>query len=226
MGACDRVRFRLAIGFAPARCKPRGRVVIQRVAFQKYFFAGTDKIAQDAIDERSVGRVFRLEAGRADSEIDGGVIGHLEKENLSRRRNQGPFEVGGLPRQAFFQKSGQGGANGTEPAQRDGHNGARQGDVAWFQTAKPRKYRRARKAFVERMISSDNIVQDRCGGETRGKTWAILSLAPMVLRGNDIAWPAVRNLAATPPVCRRTRRFGQTRDSAAKASETRIISSY
>lgn len=111
--------------------------------------------------------------------------------------------MGGLPRQALFQKSGQGGADGTEPAQRDGHNGARQGDVAWFQTAKPRKYRRARKAFVERMISSDNIVQDRCGGDTRGKTWAILSLAPMVLRGNDIAWPAVRNLAATPPVCRR-----------------------
>ena len=153
------------------------------------------------------------------------MIGHVEKENLGRRRDQGPFEMGGLARQAFFQKLRQGGADGAKPAQRDGDDRACQGDVARFQTAKPREDRRARKTFVERMISRDDIVQDRRGGETRGKTGAILSRTLVVLRGNDLARAAVRNLAATPPVCRRTRSISQTRDSAAKASGTRIMAS-
>ena len=76
----------------------RGRVVIQGIAFPQYFFARLDKIAQDSVDERSVGRVFRLKAGHAYSKIDGGVIGNFEKKNLCRRRDQRPFRVGGLTR--------------------------------------------------------------------------------------------------------------------------------
>ena len=116
MGACDGVRPGLAIGFTPALREPCGRVVIQGIAFPQYLFARADKIAQDSIDERSVGRVFRLETGHADSKIDGGVIGNVEKENLRRRRDQRPFKVGGLTRQTFFQKPGQGGTDGAQPA--------------------------------------------------------------------------------------------------------------
>ncbi len=116
MSACDGVRPGLAIGFAPALRKPCGRVVIQGIACQQYFFARADKIAQDAVDERSVGRVFRLQTGHVDSNIDGGVIGNIEKQNLRRRRDQGPFKVGGLTRQTFFQKPGQGGTDGAQPA--------------------------------------------------------------------------------------------------------------
>jgi hypothetical protein len=44
------------------------------------------------------------------------VIGNVEKENLRRRRDQSPFKVGGLTRQTFFQKPGQGGTDSAQPA--------------------------------------------------------------------------------------------------------------
>src|ERR1700730_5852847 len=218
MGACDGVRPGLAIGVTQALREPCGCVVIQRIAFQQYFFARAGEIAQDSVDERSVGRVFRLKTGHADTKIDGGVIGNVEKKNLGRRRDQRPFKAGGLTRQTFFQKPVQGGTDGAQPAKRDGDNRAGQGDVARFQTAKPREDRRARKAFVERMTSGDNIVQDRRRGETRGQTGALLALPPSTLTRSQLVCAAVRNLSATPPVRRRTRRCGQTRDSATKAS--------
>ena len=116
MGAGDGVRPDRAIGFTPALREPCGRVVIQGIAFQQDFFARADKIAQNSVDERSIRRVFRLKTGQSDSKIDGGVIGNVEKENLRRRRDQRPFKVGGLTRQTFFQKAGQGGPDGAQPA--------------------------------------------------------------------------------------------------------------
>ncbi len=223
MGACDGARPGLAIGFTPTLREPYGRVVLQRIAFQQNFSARADKIAQDAVDERSVGRVFRLKTGHVDSKIDGGVIGNVEKENLRRRRDQRPFKVGGLTRQTFFQKPGQGGTDGAQPAERDGDNRARQGDVARLQTAKPREDRRARKTLVERMTSGDNIAQDRRRGETRGKTGALLAFPPPTLARSQLVWAAVRNLAATPPVGRRTRRCGQTRSPSPADLQTPVM---
>src|SRR5664279_1375295 len=224
MGARDRMRRVIAVGFAPACREPRRRIVLQRIAFEEYFLAGSYEIAQDTIDESRIRRVFRLKPGRADGKIDGSMIGNVEKENLGRRRDQGPFEVNGLARQAFFYKRCQGGADCAKPAQCDGDDRACQGDVARFQAAQPRENRGARKTFIERVISRDDIVQDRSSGETRGKTGAILTL--FILRGNHLAWPAVRNPAAAPSVCRRVRRISQTRDSAVEALGTRIMASY
>jgi hypothetical protein len=189
--------------------------MIQGIAFPQYFFARMDKIVQDSIDERSVGRVFCLKTGHADSKIDGGVIGNVEKKNLCRRRDQRPFEVGGLARQTCLQKGGQGGTDGAKPAKRDGDNRARQGDVARFQTAKPREDRRPRKTLVERVGSGDDIVQDRRRRKTRSKAGALLALPTSTFTRSQVVWAALRNHAATPPV---GPQYSQTRDSATKAS--------
>jgi aminoglycoside phosphotransferase (APT) family kinase protein len=65
-----------------------------------------------------------------DGEIHRRMIGHVKKEDLRGRGDQGPFDGGGLFRQAFFQKAGEGRTDRAEPAQVDRGDGAGERPVA------------------------------------------------------------------------------------------------
>src|ERR1700730_15931555 len=119
-GACTS----LAVVLAPPRGEPFGGIALQRIAFRQYCFAYAYEIAQDAIDEGSKRNGFRIKAGRADGEIDGGVIRNVEEKYLRPGCDQRPFKLGCLTGRFLFQELGERGPNGTEAPQRGRGNRA------------------------------------------------------------------------------------------------------
>ena len=54
--------------------------------------AAANEIAQNAVDQIGERRALRVEPRGAHGEIDGGVIGHVEKQDLRGARDQDPFQ--------------------------------------------------------------------------------------------------------------------------------------
>ena len=88
ISGCDRQRHLFAIGFAPACREPGGRSISSARARGEEFLAPADEIARDAVDQRRIGRALGIEPRHAHSEIDRGMIGNVEKEDLRGRDRQ------------------------------------------------------------------------------------------------------------------------------------------
>ena len=143
----------------------------------------------------SEGRGLRLEPRGADGEIDGGVIRHVEKQELGRGGDQRPFEMGGQARQALVEQLAQSRANGAKTAQRDGRDRAREGNVARIEASQSGGNGSGRKTLFEGMGFADDVAEDGGGGEARGKPGMLLGFQSRGLRGAPLPRPIERAFA-------------------------------
>ena len=96
MRRSDGARRALAIGRAPALGEPGGRIVVERIgACQDQVAVASDR-AQHCVGKRREWRAGRIGARRLDREVDGRMIGRIEKEDLRRGDDERPLE--GPPR--------------------------------------------------------------------------------------------------------------------------------
>ena len=82
--AGDGARRRFAVGRDPARREPRGRIVPERIGARQNCFAVTGDRTQHRIGERRERRARSVGPNSLDREIDRGVIGDVEKQDLRR----------------------------------------------------------------------------------------------------------------------------------------------
>ncbi len=158
-----------AIDPAPAGGEPMRDVVFERIGLIEKFLAAPDQIAQDAIHQIGERRALGFQPRGAHGEIDRGVIGDVEKQDLGAARDQDPFEHAAIAREAFLDQLAQREADRAEAAQGDGDDGAGEAAIAFVEADEPRRRGVGREFLVQRMAALHDVAQDRGGGDARGK---------------------------------------------------------
>ena len=128
IGDCDRARGLGAVGFAPARqqpvrCVAGGVAEAERLAVLRH-------AAQHGVDQAGIARRAPVGLGEAHRQIDRGVVGHLEPQNLHRADQQDGFRARRVGGESLLEKSAQQVAQGPQPPQRSGGEPAHQRAVA------------------------------------------------------------------------------------------------
>ncbi len=146
------------------------RIVLQRIGLFQKLLAAADQVAQHAIDQVGERRALGIEPRGADREIDRGVVGRVEEEDLRACRDQNPFERPAISRQSFFDQLAQGEPDRAQPPQ------ARR--WRWIAPSPRSRSSRpvtregvasARKALVKIVAALDDVADDGGGGDPRGK---------------------------------------------------------
>ena len=116
--------------------------------------------------------------------VDGGVVGHVEKENLGRADQQRGLDPRRLRRRAAIEQEAQQTAQAAEPAQHGGDQRAREGAVALVERG---ELSGSVEQFVERPAAAQHAIDD-IGGDAAGGE------AGHVLRANRMGLRLVRSL--------------------------------
>ena len=98
-------------------------------------------------------------------QIDGGVVGHVEEQDLRGADQQDVFDLRRRRRQALFQQDREQMAQGAEPAQHRRDDGPHQGAVALGQRAEIALL----KLLVERPLLPQHGADDVGGDAARGE---------------------------------------------------------
>ena len=170
MGAGDLPRRLLAIGRLPALGEPLRRVVVERVAGGDDLVLGARDVAQHRVDQPGERRGAGVEPRRLDGEIDRGVVGQVEKQDLRRRGDEDPFERSGPSRQSFEHMQRERLADRAEAAHGDHGDRARQRAVARVEPGEARIRLGGGETFVERPLKCQCVGDRLGGGEARRQT--------------------------------------------------------
>ena len=100
---CDRARGLFAVMIGPARHQPWRRIERKRIEGREHGFAFARDPAQHGIDEAGITRGMFLGLHQTHREIDGGVIGYIEKQDLRRAEQQSRVRARDFRRQRTFE---------------------------------------------------------------------------------------------------------------------------
>ena len=139
MRRSDGARRALAIGRAPALGEPGRRIVIERIGACQDQVAVAGDRAQHGVGKRRERRAGRIGARPLDREVDGRMIGRIEKQDLRRGDDERPFEGAAALRHPLFHPPRQCLADRAEPAKRDRRDRARQRPVAGVEAARAQR---------------------------------------------------------------------------------------
>ena len=167
MGARDLPRRLLAVVRLPALGEPLRRVVVERVARGDDLVLGARDVAQHRVDQPGERRGAGVEPRRPDGEIDRGVVGQVEKQDLRRRGDEDPLERSGPSRQSLEHMQRQRLADGAEAAHGDHGDRARQRAVARVEPGEARIRLGGGEALVERPLKCQRVGDRLGGGEAR-----------------------------------------------------------
>ena len=93
----------LAIALAPALGEPFGRVEEGIDGFREDGLALAGEAAQQRVAERDIARGAGILVQMADGEVDGGMVGHVEEEDLRRGGDHDRLEGAGIARAAALE---------------------------------------------------------------------------------------------------------------------------
>ncbi len=165
---------------APARQKPGRQIADLFIAFDD-LLAFACATPQHGVDEADMMRGFAVGLHETHSQIDGGVVGHIEPEDLRGTDEQRAFGARGIGRQSTFEKFSDEMLQRAETAQNRCENPAHQGAVAVAERLQPGMRARTIELLVERTAAAQNSFKDvggdatRC--EARGFGWGQISVA-------------------------------------------------
>ena len=169
LAAAMRAGFVGAVMLRPAREQPLRRVERQRVEIGEVAFAFARDPPQHGIDEARIARGVFLALHQTHREIDGGVIGHIEKKDLRGAEQQGRVHARDFRRQRTFQHGADNALERAEPAQHGRRQHAHQRAVAVFERLQ--RQRMLLELVVERAASPQhafkNIGRDLPRGQAR-----------------------------------------------------------
>ena len=124
-------------------------------------------------------------------QIDGGVIGHVEKQDLRCADQQDRFDLRRLARQAALELAGQQMPQRAEPPQHRRDDGARQRAVALGQRAEPAGFEQLVERTLLAQHAADDVGRDAarrkarrggCGERGLEPRFASRSMAPVMPR--------------------------------------------
>jgi hypothetical protein len=123
-------------------------------------------LVQRRIDQRGVARVALIGAHHAHGEIDGGVIGHIEKQDLRDPEQECALDARRLRRQAAFELGREHMAQGAEAPQHGRHQLAHERAVAFGERAQRRV---AFELRFERVLLLQDAFENFRGDAADGK---------------------------------------------------------
>ena len=161
VGRGNGVRRRRAVSFGPARQQPVGRVEHGRIERGEPRGAFARQAPQHRIDQTGKARRMPVGLHQPYREIDRGVVGHAEKQNLRGADEERGLDARRLRRRAAFEQAAEQMTQRAEPAQHGGDDGARQRPVALLEQC---EFGRGVEQFVERTAAAQHAV-DHVGGD-------------------------------------------------------------
>ncbi len=167
VGGGDGVRGLGAIGLAPAREQPGRRVAFGIVG--RRAGAVLRHAPQHGIDQAGIARGAPVGLRQPHREIDRGVVGHLEPEDLHGADQQYGFDARRIARETLVEIAAEQMAQRAEPAQRGGGEPPHQRAVAFGQRRQARMGALAGELFVERDAPPQHAVENVGGDPARAK---------------------------------------------------------
>jgi hypothetical protein len=163
----DRARGGFAIACDPAPHQPVRRVEHRGV--ERGEAAGTvlGHSPQHGVDQAGIARGMAVGLREPHREIDRGMVGHIEKQDLRGAHQQRRLDLRRLARQPAFEMCRKQMAQRAEPPQHARDQGAHQGAVALGQRAKAAGF----ELFVERAPAPQHAVDDIGGDAPGGEPW-------------------------------------------------------
>ena len=163
VGGRNGVRIRRAVGLDPARHQPWRRIEHRRIERRDPLLALARDAAQHRVDQAGKVQRHAILAREPHREIDRGMVGHFEKQNLRRADQERDLDPRRLRRQPLLEQRAEQMPQGAEPAQHHGNDRPRQPAVAIGQ----RRQRRGRSArigafehLVERPVPIEHALDD------------------------------------------------------------------
>ena len=153
--------------------------MLQRIAGGEDFVALAGDVAQHRVGQRGEARTLAIETYRPHRQVDGGMIGDVEQQDLCRADDQRPLQFGKTFRQSLVEETGDGVADRPEPAQRGGDDGARQRPVAVVERRQAARHRDMGKALLEQVSLGDDVLQDERRGDAGHQSRMLLRLGAL-----------------------------------------------
>ena len=147
IGGGDGMRGRLAVGLDPARHQPRRRIEHRRIERRDPLLAFARDPPQHRVDQAGKMQRLAILAREPHREIDRGMVGHFEKQNLRGTDQQRGLDPRRLRRRPLLEKRPEQIAQGAEPAQHDGNDRPRQPAVAIGRARQAPRSRRAHRSL-------------------------------------------------------------------------------
>ena len=180
IGGGNGVRGRLAVGLDPARHQPWRRIEHRRIERRDPLLAFARDPPQHRVDQAGKVQRHAILARQPHREIDRGMVGHFEKQNLRRADQERGLDPRRLRRQPLLEKRPKQMAQGAEPAQHDGNDRPRQPAVAIGERRK-RRGRGARigafEHLVERPVPIEHALDDIGRDPPHRQTGRVVALA-------------------------------------------------
>ncbi len=175
----DGARDRLTVGLDPSRHQPVGRVEDGDVERGKPCGALARHPPQHRIDQAGKARRRPVRLRKPHREIDGGMVGHIEKQDLRRTDKQRGLDPRRLRRQTAFEQNAEQMTQGAEPAQHRRDDGAGERAVALFERI---KLGCTVEQIVERVPPAQHAVDDVGGDAADGEARHVLRVCGTSLR--------------------------------------------
>src|SRR6516165_2763400 len=154
VGDGDRARDRRAVGLHPARHQPLRRVERDRVDAGEELRALAGDAPQHRVDQAGVTRRAPVGLHQTHREVDGGVVGDVEPQDLRRPDEQHGFDPRRVGRK--LEPVAEEMAQRPEPAQHHRHQGPHQRAIALRKCCEVG----VRRAIVERAVTAQHAVED------------------------------------------------------------------
>ncbi len=156
-----------AVGLHPARHQPGRRVEGGGTDAGKALRALAGEAAEHRVDEAGVARAAAVRLHQPHREVDGGMVGHVEPENLRRADQQRRLHPRRVAGNAALEAKAEQVAQGAEPAQDRRGECADERAVAIGQRREPRGG--VLELDVERTPAAEHAVEDVGGDPARGE---------------------------------------------------------
>ena len=166
VGLRDRARGVGAVAFAPARQQPFRRVARRRMSASASI-AALRHAAQHRVDQPGVARGAAVGLRQAHRQIDRGMIGHFEPEDLRGADQQDGFDARRVGGKTLVEKSAEQVAQGAEPPQHGRDEPAHQRAVAVGERGQAGMGGLAGQLLVERGLPPQDAVEN-VGGDPSG----------------------------------------------------------
>ena len=175
VGGGDGVRGRRAVSRGPARHQPVGRVERRQCRARRAVRAFARDAPQHRVDQAGKARRVPVGLRQPHRKIDGGVIGHVEKQDLRGAEKQRGLDARRLRRQAAFEQRPMQMAQGAEPAQHGRDQRARERAVAILERG---ELARRVEQLVERAAAAQHAVEDIGGDAAHGEAGHVVGARP------------------------------------------------
>ena len=165
VGLRDRARGVRAVMFAPARQQPFRRVA--HGGFGEASIAALRHAAQHRVDQPGVARGAAVGLRQAHRQIDRGMVGHFQPEDLRGADQQDGFHARRVGGKTLVEKSAEQVAQGAEPPQHGRGEPAHQRAVAVGERGQAGMGGLAGQLLVERGLAPQDAVEN-IGGDPSG----------------------------------------------------------